>query len=48
MTGVPEGTLRSWVQCGRGPASFKIGGRRVWRASAVDAWIAAAEEGQAV
>lgn len=48
FTGVPEGTLRYWVSCGRGPASFKLGNRRVYRESAVTAWLAAAEKGQAV
>lgn len=43
-TGIPEGTLRYWAHRGdMGPASFKLGRRRVWKKSAVLAWIAAQE-----
>lgn len=43
-TGIPEGTLRYWVHCGKGPKSFLLGDkRRVWRKSVVIAWIAEQE-----
>lgn len=40
MTGVKASTWRYWASIGAGPASFKMGRRRVWRKSAVLAWIA--------
>lgn len=43
LTGAPEGTLRYLDSVGKGPKSFKLAGRRVWRKSAVVAWIAEAE-----
>lgn len=43
LTGVAEGTLRYYASVGKGPKSFKLGKRRVWRKSAVLAWIAEAE-----
>ena len=43
LTGIPQATWRWWAHCGRGPESFKLGRRRVWRRSAVLAWIAAQE-----
>ncbi|MGW6701777.1 helix-turn-helix transcriptional regulator [Nocardia sp. NPDC055049] len=39
LTGIPEGTWRYWAHIGTGPASFKLGRRRVWRESAILAWI---------
>lgn len=43
-TGIPEGTLRYWAHRGdMGPASFKLGRRRVWKKSSVLAWLAAQE-----
>ncbi|GAA1082994.1 helix-turn-helix transcriptional regulator [Tsukamurella spumae] len=42
-TGIPEGTWRYYAHVGTGPASFKLGKRRVWRKSVVLAWIAEAE-----
>ncbi|WP_435595179.1 helix-turn-helix transcriptional regulator [Tsukamurella tyrosinosolvens] len=42
-TGIPEGTWRYYAHAGIGPASFKLGKRRVWRKSAVLAWIAEQE-----
>lgn len=42
-TGIPAGTWRYYAHAGKGPASFKLGKRRVWRKSAVLAWIAAQE-----
>jgi prophage regulatory protein len=43
-TGIPEGTWRYWAHVGEGPANFKLGRRRVWRKSAVLAWIAQQED----
>ncbi|MFD6464061.1 helix-turn-helix transcriptional regulator [Streptomyces roseolus] len=40
LTGIPEATWRWWAHVGKGPASFKLGRRRVWRKSVVLAWIA--------
>lgn len=42
-TGIPEGTIRYWVHVGYGPKSFKLGRRRVWRRSVVEAWLAEQE-----
>lgn len=42
-TGIPLGTLRYYASTGAGPKSFKLGGRRVYRKSALDAWISEAE-----
>ena len=39
-TGIPAATFRYWAHIGTGPASFKLGRRRVWRRSVVEAWIA--------
>ncbi|MEU2031783.1 helix-turn-helix transcriptional regulator [Nocardia amamiensis] len=43
LTGIPAATWRYWAHIGSGPASFKLGRRRVWRMSAVMAWIEAEE-----
>lgn len=43
ITGIPAGTWRYWAHIGHGPASFKLGRRRVWRKSAVLAWVAEQE-----
>lgn len=40
MTGTPSSTWRYWVITGEGPASFKLGRRRVWRKSVVLQWLA--------
>ena len=45
LYGVPVATWRYWAHVGRGPESFKIGRRRVWRRSVVEAWIAEREAG---
>ena len=37
--GTPASTWRYWAHIGSGPPSFKLGRRRVWRESAVLAWI---------
>ena len=44
LTGAPAGTVRYWDHTGRGPRSFKLGGRRVWRRSEVLRWIAEQEQ----
>jgi prophage regulatory protein len=43
LTGTKASTWRYWASIGKGPASFKLGKRRVWRRSAVLAWIAERE-----
>nr|WP_244275539.1 helix-turn-helix domain-containing protein [Mycobacterium europaeum] len=42
-TGIPASTWRYWASMGTGPHSFKIGRRRVWRRTAVEAWLAEQE-----
>ncbi|MET7773773.1 helix-turn-helix domain-containing protein [Nocardia sp. NPDC005366] len=39
ITGIPAATWRYWAHKGTGPASFKIGRRRVYRESVIRAWI---------
>lgn len=46
-TGVPAATWRYWAHIGSGPQSFKLGRRRVWRESVIDAWIVEQEEATA-
>lgn len=43
LTGTPSSTWRFWASSGAGPASFKLGRRRVWRRDTVLAWLAAQE-----
>ena len=43
LTGIPASKWRYWASIGAGTASFKMGRRRVWRKSAVLAWIAEQE-----
>ena len=43
LTGTKASTWRYWAHIGYGPPSFKLGRRRVWRWSGVQAWIAAQE-----
>ena len=40
LTGIPASTWRYWASIGSGPASFKMGRRRVWKKTTVLAWIA--------
>lgn len=47
LTGAPEGTVRYWDHIGKGPKSFKLGGRRVYRRSEVLRWIAEQEQATA-
>jgi prophage regulatory protein len=42
-TGTRASTWRYWASIGAGPASFKLGRRRVWRRSTVLEWLAAQE-----
>lgn len=39
LTGTPASTWRYWAAIGRGPASFKLGRRRVWRKEVALAWL---------
>nr|WP_082961575.1 hypothetical protein [Mycobacterium sp. 852002-51152_SCH6134967] len=43
LTGTKSSTWRYWAITGQGPASFKLGKRRVWRKSEALAWIAEQE-----
>lgn len=42
-TGIPASTWRYWASMGTGPHSFKIGRRRVWRRTTLEAWLAEQE-----
>jgi prophage regulatory protein len=44
LTGVSRNTWLHWAWIGKGPPSFKLGGRRLWRRSVVEDWIAEREE----
>lgn len=39
LTGTKASTWRYWASIGEGPASFKLGRRRVWKRSTVLAWL---------
>jgi prophage regulatory protein len=45
MTGTPASTWRFWALLDppQGPPSFRLGRRRVWRRSTVEAWLAEQE-----
>lgn len=43
LTGIPQSTWRYWSSIDQGPPSFLLGRRRVWRKTAVDAWLAEQE-----
>jgi prophage regulatory protein len=43
LTGTKASTWRYWASIGSGPASFKLGRRRVWRKSVALAWLAEQE-----
>ncbi|TAM69141.1 DNA-binding protein [Mycobacterium sp.] len=43
LTGTKASTWRYWASIGTGPASFKLGRRRVWKKSRVMAWLAEQE-----
>jgi predicted DNA-binding transcriptional regulator AlpA len=44
LTGTPASTWRYWAHLGTGPASMKIGRRRVWRKTTVLAWLESQEK----
>jgi predicted DNA-binding transcriptional regulator AlpA len=44
LTGTKAGTWRYWANIGEGPASFKLGRRRVWKKSVIEQWLAEQEE----
>jgi prophage regulatory protein len=39
LTGTKASTWRYWAMIGAGPASFKLGRRRVWKRSVVEQWL---------
>jgi len=43
LTKTPASTWRFWAANGQGPASLKIGRRRVWKKSVVLEWLAGQE-----
>ena len=43
LTGLPASTWRYWATVDKGPASVKLGRRRLWRKSTVMAWLAEQE-----
>ena len=45
LTGTKASTWRYWANIGTGPASFKLGKRRVWRKSDVISWLAQQQDG---
>jgi prophage regulatory protein len=47
LTGTPASTWRYWAHIGSGPASFKLGRRRVWKRSTVLAWLESLESATA-
>lgn len=40
LTGTPASTWRYWSLIGKGPASFKLGRRRVWKRETFLRWMA--------
>jgi prophage regulatory protein len=47
LYGTKASTWRYWASINEGPASFKLGRRRVWRRSVVAAWLAEQEKAEA-
>lgn len=47
LTGTPASTWRYWAHIGSGPASFKLGRRRVWKKEIVLQWLADQEAASA-
>lgn len=43
LTGTPASTWRYWAHIESGPASFKIGRRRVWKRSTILTWLESLE-----
>ena len=44
LTGTRASTWRYWASIGQGPASFRLGRRRVWRKDLAIAWLAEQED----
>lgn len=44
LTGVSSDTWLYYAWSGKGPASLKVGRRRLWRKSVVDQWLAEQEQ----
>ncbi|ORW27572.1 transcriptional regulator [Mycobacterium paraense] len=44
LTGIKQSTLRYWRHCDEGPPSFAMGGRVMYRRTAVMAWIEQQEQ----
>ncbi len=47
ITGTPAATWRYWAYVKQGPASVKIGRRRVWKRTVVRAWLDSLESASA-
>ena len=39
ITGTPASTWRYWQMIGKGPASMKLGRRRVWKRESFESWL---------
>lgn len=48
ITGTPASTFRYWAHVGHPPASVKIGRRRMWRRSVIEASLASLDEAASV
>jgi prophage regulatory protein len=48
LTGTKASTWRYWASIGEGPASFKLGRRRVWKRSTLVAWLESQENAEQV
>jgi hypothetical protein len=44
LTSIKAGTWLYWGWKGTGPASIKVGRRRLWRKTVVDAWLTEQEK----
>ncbi len=40
MTGIAQSTWRYYSSVGKGPNSFRLGKRRLWKRSDVEEWLA--------
>lgn len=47
LTGTKQSTWRYWAHTNQGPASFKLGRRRLWRRDSVLSWLAEQETAHA-
>ena len=43
LTGLSYPTIWAWTQDGRFPRALKVGGKNMWRATEIDAWLASLE-----